>query len=247
MRAVSIGVQAACMIDCDVRVPLLVFAKLRKIDVKDPVDLAVVRRGRFIHAAFEQVASRLDAAGTLGDGEVVRSELSDAIADALPELESTTIETHASALATTIAAAATADSTTSIDHERQLSVCITPGVKVTGRVDTIVETADGWVIVERKTGARHDWHARQVQLYAEMVAAKHLGTSIARLEIWYSGLEPGSIGVPCTGGEILDQLRAAAMQGEALDDARAREIVRSRCRPCPRADCGLKHLARALW
>jgi RecB family exonuclease len=247
MRAVSIGVQAACMIECDVRVPLLVFAKLRKIDVKDPVDLSIVRRGRLIHAAFEQVASRLDAAGTLGDGEAVRAELSDAIAESLPELEAASIETQASALATTIAAAATADSTTSIDHERQLSVALTPGVKVTGRVDTVLETVDGWVIVERKTGTRHGWHARQVQLYAEMVAAKHPGTRIARLELWYSGWEPGSIGVPCSAGEILDQLRTAVRQGEVLDEARAREIVGSRCRPCPRADCGLKRLARAPW
>ena len=63
MRPVSIGVQAAAMIDCPCRVPLIVFAKLRKIDVKDPVDLAVVRRGRLIHAAFEEAATRLDEAG----------------------------------------------------------------------------------------------------------------------------------------------------------------------------------------
>jgi hypothetical protein len=34
MRAISIGVQAAAMIDCDARVPLLVYAKRHKIDVK---------------------------------------------------------------------------------------------------------------------------------------------------------------------------------------------------------------------
>ena len=44
-KGISIGVQAACMFDREARVPLMVYAKAHGIDVKDPVDLAIVRPG----------------------------------------------------------------------------------------------------------------------------------------------------------------------------------------------------------
>jgi RecB family exonuclease len=179
MRPVSIGVQAAAMIDCPCRVPLIIHAKLRKIDVKDPVDLAAVRRGRLIHAAFEEAATRLDEAGKLGDEVATTAGLAVAIASALPYLDTGTVAAQASSIAATITAAVTGRPGVEVTHERHVSLLLVPGVKVSGRVDTIIEHDDGWILVERKTGEHRPWHARQVQLYADMVLAAHPGTRTA--------------------------------------------------------------------
>ena len=125
-----------------------------------------------------------------------------------------------------------------------MSVLLVPGVKVSGRVDTIIGCPDGWVLVERKTGQRCPWHARQVQLYADMVLAANLCQRIARLELWYSGDEPGTVAVSHSPGDRLAALRDDAARGAALDPGTARQLVRDKCKGCPRDDCGVKRLAR---
>ncbi|MBN2153955.1 MAG: PD-(D/E)XK nuclease family protein [Candidatus Lokiarchaeota archaeon] len=244
MRPVSIGVQAAAMIDCPIRVPLIVHAKLRKIDVKDPVDLAAVRRGRLIHAAFEEAAVRLDEAGNIGDEAIAAAEIAGTIATALPELDIRAVAAQASSLAATISAAVAGRPGIDVAHERRVSVLLVPGVMVSGRVDTVVEGEDGWLLVERKTGQRHPWHARQVQLYADMVLAANLCRRVARLELWYSGGESGTVEVPHAPGERLEALRAGAARGVALDPGAAMLLVQGGCEGCPRDDCGVKRLAR---
>jgi len=99
----SIGVQAACMIECDARVPLMVFAKLHGIQVKDPVDLRIVRRGRLIHEAFESAATRLSAEGRITDSAAVVHELPKEITISLPKLDAEVVELHAAELTTAIA------------------------------------------------------------------------------------------------------------------------------------------------
>ncbi len=244
MRPVSIGVQAAAMIDCDARVPLLVFAKRHKLHVKDPVDLAAVRRGRLIHAAFDAVATGLGEAGTLGSETVVTATLSTAIASALPDLDTGAVAAQASSLSTTITAAVAAAPAAEIRHECFVSVLLTPGVKASGRVDTVIDGKDGWILVERKTGERRPWHARQVQLYADMVEAIHPGQRVARLELWYSGREPGVVPVASDCGDRLARVRSDAKKGIDLDSDSAIRLCASRCLGCPRYDCGIKQLQR---
>jgi RecB family exonuclease len=244
MRPVSIGVQAAAMIDCPCRVPLIIHAKLRKIDVKDPVDLAAVRRGRLIHAAFEEAATRLDEAGKLGDEVATTAGLAVAIASALPYLDTGTVAAQASSIAATITAAVTGRPGVEVTHERHVSLLLVPGVKVSGRVDTIIEHDDGWILVERKTGEHRPWHARQVQLYADMVLAAHPGNRVARLELWYSDREPGTVAVPHAPDDRLGALRADAERGVALGGDAARRLVQGSCVGCPRDDCGVKRLTR---
>jgi RecB family exonuclease len=246
MRALSIGVQAATMIDCPVRVPLLVYAKIRKIDVKDPVDLVAVRRGRLIHAAFETVATRLAAEGLLSEEGVMKAELERKIAASLPDLEPSIVTAQASSLAATVSASVQAEPTRKVEHEHRFSIALVSGINVTGRIDTILDGTDGWTIVERKTGTRYPWHARQVQLYAEMVSEKHPETRVSRLELWYSGRDAGIIVVPCTRGEIIGELRELTRRGQALDDRGAGQIILTRCKQCPRADCGVRRLANII-
>nr|MDO8109995.1 PD-(D/E)XK nuclease family protein [Candidatus Sigynarchaeota archaeon] len=244
MKAISIGVQAACMFDCTARVPLMIYAKLRGIDVKDPVDLAIVRPGRLIHEAFDRVATKLSAEGRLGDAKAVEAALNETITSKVPELDAETVETHASFLASAIGDAITTKPLALIAHERSLSVLISPQVKVSGRIDTIMGDSSGWVIVERKSGEPHEWHSQQVRLYADILVAKEPTNRIAGLELWYS--QYGKKKVQYTNGEILKKLKDSAAQGEMLDEKGARNLVISRCNDCPRLDCGVKHLARVL-
>ena len=239
-RPVSIGVQAATMIDCPARVPLIIFAKRRKINVKDPVDLAAVRRGRLIHAAFEQAMTAVDEAGTLGDGPAATAALERAITAALPDLDAPTVSAQASSLSATITASVRAQPAAEVAHECRVSVLLVPGARVSGRIDTVIDGEHGWIVVERKTGERRPWHARQVQLYADMVEALHPGQRVARLELWYSGADPGSVAVPSASGDLLDVLRIQAERGMALDTQAARQLVQGKCKGCPRADCGVK-------
>ncbi|NMC04109.1 MAG: PD-(D/E)XK nuclease family protein [Candidatus Lokiarchaeota archaeon] len=242
-RPVSIGVQAATMIDCPARVPLIIFAKRCKINVKDPVDLDAVRLGRLIHAAFERAMTAVDEAGKLGDGAAATGALERAITTVLPDLDATAISAHASSLSATITAAVKTQPAAQVAHEQRVSVLLVPSARVSGRIDTIIDGEHGWIVVERKTGERRPWHARQVQLYADMVAATHPGQRVARLELWYSGREPGPVVVPIAHGSRLGTLRGDAVKGITLTSQAARQLVHAKCKGCPREDCGVKRLA----
>jgi RecB family exonuclease len=222
MRLASIGIQSVTMIECDARVPLLVFAKLHQIDVKDPVDLALVRRGRLIHAAFEDVAKRFGEAGKLADEAGVAAELSKTIARALPNMDEGIVAAQATCLATTIASQFASTPAAGVAHERNVSVVLATGIKLSGRIDTLIEGPAGWIIVERKSGDRRPWHVHQVQLYADMVEAVLPGRNVARLELWYSGREPGTVPVSRACGVRLAQVRRNAERGVNLDADTAR-------------------------
>lgn len=129
-RPVSIGVQAAAMIDCPARVPLIIHAKLRKLYVKDPVDLAAVRRGRLIHATFEQAMVAVDEAGLLGNEPAATVALERAITSVLPDLDASTVAAQASSMSATITASVQSQPATAVAHERRVSVLLAPGVQV---------------------------------------------------------------------------------------------------------------------
>jgi predicted RecB family nuclease len=243
-NGISIGVQAACMVDCEVRVPLMVFAKLRGIDVKDPVDLAIVRPGRLIHAVFDAVATKMATEGRITDAAAVKDELVARITTAVPEMEAGEASIHATMLATAIHEVAIAEPTAIIAHERRVSVPLSTKAKLAGRIDTITKESNGWVIVERKSGEERTWHAKQVQLYAEMLVAQEPDARIARLELWYSRY--GKKEVNSTSGELLRDLIAATGRGEAFSEQDAVRVVDAWCASCPRMDCGVKRLVTML-
>lgn len=232
------------MVDCEARVPLMVFAKLHGINVKDPVDLAIVRPGRLIHAVFERVATKLSAEGRITDAVAVKNELEAKIAVTVPEMDAADARLHAAKLASAMHETTIAEPSAEIAHERSVSVSLSATVKLSGRIDTIVGDASGWVIIERKTGELCEWHVKQVQLYAEMLVAKQRDSRIARLELWYSRY--GKKVVPCTSGELLRGLRADACRGEGLGEGDAGRIVEDKCVTCPRIDCGVKRLGWEL-
>ena len=243
-KRISIGVQAACMFDCEARVPLMVYAKLRGIMVKDPVDLAVVRRGRLIHEVFQAVATRMAGEDRITDSVAVKQELAREITIAMPELDTSVVSQHATKLASAIRETATTTPAETITHERRVSVPLTEKVKLSGRIDTIAGDASGRVIIERKSGEARPWHAAQVQLYAEMLVAMEPETKIDRLELWYSRF--GTRVVPCTSGELLAGLTSSAARGEALTEKGAVAAVESWCAACPRVDCGVKRICGVL-
>jgi len=243
-KGISIGVQAACMFDCEARVPLMVYAKLNGINVKDPVDLAVVRPGRLIHAAFENVAMRMSDEGRITDAAAVKNELAASIAVAVPEMDADSARLHATMLASAIQETAITEPLAKFVHERRVSVPLSTRVKLAGRIDTITGDANGWIIIERKSGEEHAWHAKQVQLYAEMLVAKEPDARIARLELWYSRF--GKKVVPCTSGELIRELKAATARGEGFTGHGAGQVIDSWCASCARLDCGVKRLASML-
>jgi hypothetical protein len=242
-KTVSIGVQTAVMIDCDARIPLLVYGKLHGFNVKDPVDLAIVRPGRLIHESFARVTTRLAEEGRIVERETVEKSLAVDIAVTLPELARDEVIDHAMNLSVAVQEAFATGPEKTISHEKHVSVPLAPGVKLTGRVDTIIEDADGLVIVERKSGHKQPWHILQIQVYAEMACLIDPKTKIIKLELWYSRY--GTEAVPITAGEMLESLKTAASKGVALAARDACDIYSSWCAECPRRDCGVKRLRLA--
>jgi hypothetical protein len=195
-----------------------------------------------IHESFARVTDRLAAEGSIVERAVVEESLTIDIAATLPELAPDEVKDHAAKLSIAMQQSI-ATGFEQIAHEKYVSIPLAPGVKLTGRIDTIIEDVDGLVIVERKSGEKRSWHILQIQAYAEMTSLIDPGTRIKRLELWYS--RHGVQDVPVSSGEVLTSLKRSAERGVAMEALEACDVYSNWCAECPRHDCGAKSLKLA--
>ena len=88
------------------------------------------------------------------------------------------------------------------------------GVRVSGRIDAVYESGDGWEVVDFKSGRSSDDPARRVQLEAYALAVAEAGLAGGRV--------PGAIRVTFAycGGDGLEEI-TESVDGDWLDAARA--------------------------
>lgn len=88
------------------------------------------------------------------------------------------------------------------------------GVRVSGRIDAIYEDAEGWEVVDFKSGRASDDPARRVQLEAYALAVAEAGLA--------GGSSPGTIRVTFAylGGDAIEE-STERVEGTWLDDARS--------------------------
>ncbi|MHA1680284.1 MAG: PD-(D/E)XK nuclease family protein [Promethearchaeota archaeon] len=256
---ISIGVTTAVKIDCPVRVPLLVHARLRGIKVRDRVtNWRYLRAGRVIHQAFEHVMASIDVSEDISP-EIIKNRLVGTIIEGDPAITIPLATRHATVLLELQASVVRPGEPGTRHHveltpreppvhERFVSTHLTPLVRIAGRIDTLIQTKTGYLVVERKTGVKHEWHHLQARIYGELLLLD-LGDTAGNIdvEVWYSSAGGAREPVRFPGGTpILNQLRKKARLGASMNHDTLIAVLGKYCRWCENKECGLRFKVGAL-